>query len=99
MVDIKVDSNIQILPSVELRLVLWEGQLVSLQEGSLGDAGVLNLWLVDVDGVILEEVVDDALAGSEVFVGVLDHWLDEESVENELLFKFKSAFEIRINHF
>jgi hypothetical protein len=58
---------------------------MSLQEGSLWDARVLNLGLINVDGVVFEEVVDDALAGSEVLVGVLDDWLDEEGVENELL--------------
>lgn len=85
VVDVEVDSDVQVSPGVVLRLVFGVGQLMSLQEGSLWDARVLNLGLINVDGVVFEEVVDDALAGSEVLVGVLDDWLDEEGVENELL--------------
>lgn len=85
VVDVEVDSDVQVSPGVVLRLVFGVGQLMSLQEGSLWDARVLNLGLINVDGVVFEEVVDDALAGSEVLVGVLDDWLYEEGVENELL--------------
>lgn len=38
LVDVKVDSNIEVLPGVVLALVLWEWQLVSLKEDSLWDA-------------------------------------------------------------
>ena len=63
---------------------------MALQEDALGNARVFDLGLEDVDGVVVEEVVDSALAGSEVFVGVFNDGLDEISVENEDLFKFIS---------
>ena len=58
---------------------------MSLEEVSLGNSGVLNLWLEDLDGVIVQEVVDLALSGSEVFVWVLNDWLNEVGFEDKLL--------------
>jgi hypothetical protein len=58
---------------------------VSLEEVSLGNSGVLNLWLEDLDGVIVQEVVDFALSGSEVFVWILNDWLNEIGFEDKLL--------------
>ena len=56
---------------------------MSLEENSLWHSGVLNLRLEDVDGVVIEEVVDSALARSEVLVGVLHDGLDEISVKDQ----------------
>lgn len=81
LVDVEVDANVQVLPSVVLGVIIWIWQLVSLQEDALGDTSVLNSWLDDVDGVIVQVVVDDALAESEVLVGVLNDWLLEVCVE------------------
>lgn len=89
LVNIEVDSNVQVLPGVVSGVVLWERYLMSLQEDSLGNTRVLNLWLEDVDGVIVEEVVDSALSGSEVFVWIFDNWLDEKGIEDKDLFNKK----------
>jgi hypothetical protein len=53
----------------------------------LGNTRVLNLWLEDMDGVIIEEVVDSALSGSEVFIWVFNNWLDEKGVKDKDLCK------------
>ena len=82
-VDIEVDSNVEVSPVVVLALIMGQWELVSLQENTLGHSGVLNLGLEDVDGVIIEEVVDSALARSEVLVGVLDHGLNEVGVKDQ----------------
>ena len=58
---------------------------MSLQEGSLWDTRVLDLWLIDVDGIVVQEVVNFALSGSEVLVWIFNNWLNEKGVENELL--------------
>jgi hypothetical protein len=76
-------------------LVVWIRQFVSLQEVALWDAGVLDLWLIDLDSVIFEVVVDSALSCSEVFVWVLDDWFNEKGLENELLQNDKVNLKIR----
>ena len=81
LVDAEVDGDVQILPSVVLGMIIWERQLVSLQENALRNSSVLNSWLDDVDGVIVQVIVDDALAESEVLIGVLNNWLLEVCVE------------------
>jgi hypothetical protein len=53
LIYIEVDSNVKILPCVVLRLIFWEWKLMSLQEGTLWNTGVLNLWFIDVDSVII----------------------------------------------
>jgi hypothetical protein len=58
---------------------------VSLQEYALWDSGVLYSRLDDVDGVIVEIVVDDALSNSIVFVGIFDNWLLEIAMEAQNL--------------
>ena len=81
LVDVEVNTNIEVAPDVVLGLVLGVWQLVSLQENALWDSGVLNSRLEDVDGVIVEVVADDALSNSIVLVGVLNDWLLEISLE------------------
>lgn len=81
LVDIKVGTDVEITPEVVLGLVFWVWELVSLQEDTLWDSGVLNSWLNDVDGVIVEVVVDDALSNSVVLVGIFNNWLLEIAVE------------------
>ena len=64
---------------------MWEWQLVSFQNDALWNTGIFNSWLDDVDRIIVKVVEDNALADSEVFVPVFDHWLLEVSVEFEYL--------------
>lgn len=82
-IDVEVDSNVEMSPGVVLALIIGQWQLVSFQENSLGHSRILNLRFKDVDGVIVEEIVDSALAGSEVFVGVLHNWLDEVGIKDQ----------------
>ena len=83
--DIEVHADVEVSPGIVLALVMGQWELVSLQENSLGHSGVLNLGLEDVNGVVIEEVVDSALARSEVLVGVFDDWFLEISEEAESL--------------
>ncbi len=62
---------------------------MSLEENALGDAGIFQPLFDDVEGVVFEVVVDDALPNSEVLIGVLNHRLLEVGVELEDLFKNK----------
>lgn len=85
MVDVEVEPNVQISPCVEPSWVFWEWQFVSLQEVSLRDSGVLDLWLIDMDGVVIQEIVDPTFSCSEVLVWILNNWLNKKGVENKLL--------------
>jgi hypothetical protein len=59
---------------------------VSLQENTLRDTRVFNLWLEDMDGVVIEEVVDSALSRSEVFIWVFNNWFDEKGIKDKDLY-------------
>jgi hypothetical protein len=85
LIDIEVKTNVHVFPGVELSWVVGEGQLVSLQERALRNAGVLDLGLENGNSVVIQKVVDFALSGSEVFIGVLNNRFDEKAFENELL--------------
>ena len=85
LVNIKVCSNIQILPGVVFGFVMRQWQLVSLHKDALWNTGVLNSWLDDVDSVIIKIVINDALANSEIFIWILNDWLLEVCVEFENL--------------
>jgi hypothetical protein len=85
LVHIEVDANVEVLPDVVFRLVLWVWELVSLQEDSLWDSRVLNSWLDDVDGIIVKIVVNDALSDPVVLIGVLDNWFLEVTMESQYL--------------
>lgn len=54
---------------------------MSLEEDALRDTGIFNSGLDDVNGVVVEVVVDDAFSDSVIFVGILYNWLLEISVE------------------
>ena len=54
---------------------------MSLKEDALRDTRVLNTWLDDVESIILEIVVQDALSNSEVFVGVFNNGFLEVDIE------------------
>jgi len=85
LINIKVESNVEVFPGVELGWVFWEWQLVSLQEIALWDSRVLDLWFEDLNGVVVQEIVDLAFSGSEVFIWVFNNWLNEKGFEYELL--------------
>lgn len=85
IINVEVDSNIQILPDVVFGLVMWVWEFVSLQEDSLWDTGVLDSWLEDVDGVVIKIVEENALSNSVVLVGVLNDWFLEIALEGENL--------------
>lgn len=69
------------MPDVEFALVFWVRKFVSLEEDALRDTGIFNSGLDDVNGVVVEVVVDDAFSDSVIFVGILYNWLLEISVE------------------
>ena len=56
-----------------------------LEEDALGDSRILNSALDNVNGVIIEVVVKNALADSVVFVGVFHDWFLEVNFEVEHL--------------
>ncbi len=56
---------------------------MSLEENSLWDSRVLNLWLNDVEGVVIQVEVDSALSHTVVLVLVLNDWLEEIGFEVE----------------
>jgi len=58
---------------------------VSLHEDSLWNSGVLNSWLDNVDGVVIEVIEDGALSKSVVLIGVFNNWLLEISGETQNL--------------
>ena len=74
-------ADFQICPVVAVTWSGWVGELVSLKEDALRDTSVLNTLLNDVDGVIVEVVVDGALSDSIVLGRVFDNWLLEVSFE------------------
>lgn len=54
---------------------------MAFKENTLGDAGVLDTGLEDVNSVVFEVVVDSALAETVVLSGALNDWLLEEGRE------------------
>ena len=58
-----------------------------LEEDTLGDSRILNSALDDVNGVIIEVVVKNALADSEILIRVFNNWFLEEDFEIKYLRK------------
>jgi hypothetical protein len=54
---------------------------VSFKEDTLWDSRVLNTAFNDVDSVVVEVVIDDALAKSKVLSGIFNDWFLEVSLE------------------
>lgn len=80
-IDLQINANVEVLPSVELRLLPWDEHLVSLQEHSLRNATVFYLGLKHVQSIVIEIVVNNALAYAIVFIGVFNDWLLEICIE------------------
>jgi|TARA_B110000977_G_C10811633_1_gene390499 hypothetical protein len=57
-----------------------------LHEDALWNSGVLNSWLNNVNGIILEIIEDGAVSDSVIFVRVLNDWFLEVSAEFEYLY-------------
>ena len=93
-VDIKVHSKLEIWPVI-IDIAVWLWKLMSLKENSLWDSRVLNLWLNDVEGIIIQVEVDDALSDTVVLVLVLNNWLKEVGFEVEDL-KSKRVMRIEL---
>ena len=93
-VDIKVHSKLEIWPVI-IDVAVWLWKLMSLKENSLWDSRVLNLWLNDVEGIIIQVEVDDALSDTVVLVLVLNNWLKEVGFEVEDL-KSKRVMRIEL---
>lgn len=79
-VDIQIHGDGEILPVIDI-VDTGLGNLVTLEEDSLRNTRVLNTVLNDVEGVVIQVVVDDAATHTVVFVGVLNNGLLEVSFE------------------
>ena len=93
-INIDICAESQICPVVVSRLV-WFGQLVSLEEDSLWDAGVLYSALNDVHCVIIKVIVKNTLADSEVLIRVFNNWFLE--VDFEIKYLKKESVTLAIN--
>ena len=78
-VDVEVHSESEIGPVIVAAVGLEE--LGAFQENALWDSRVGNARLDDMEGIIVEVEVDDALSDAEVLSGVLDDGLEEVSLE------------------
>ena len=83
-INIDICAEFKICPVVISRLV-WFRQLVSLEEDSLWDAGVLYSALNDVHCVIIKVIVKNAFADSEILIRVLNNWFLEINIELKYL--------------
>ena len=79
-IEANVLANAQILPGIAVDAVDL-GNKVSLQENALGNAGVLDSVFHNVDSVVLQVVVECALANAVVLVGALNNGFLEEAGE------------------
>jgi len=81
-VEVNVTTDIKVSPVVAFNLA-GNWHKMSLQEDALGNSRVGDLRFQNMDGVIIEVIVDDTLAKAVVFVGVLDNWFLEVSSKIE----------------
>mmetsp|Transcript_75554 Transcript_75554/g.177402 ORF Transcript_75554/g.177402 Transcript_75554/m.177402 type:complete len:694 (+) Transcript_75554:221-2302(+) len=82
-VDGKVDTDIQVRPSVEAPVPL--GHAVSLEERPLRHSAVLFTRFRNLDGIVLEKVLDDAAPDAVGLDWGLLHRLLEEGLKREHL--------------
>ena len=90
VVDVEVHTEAEIGPVVVARAVRLE-QLGTLQEDALRDARVGHTRLEDMESIIIQVEVDDALPDAVVLRGVLNDRLQEVRLEIEDLNKEISA--------
>ena len=82
VVDVEVHTEVEIGPVVVARAV-GLAELSTLQEDALRDAGVGDARLNDVESVIIQVEIDDALSNAEVLCRVLDNGFKEVRLEVE----------------
>jgi hypothetical protein len=63
----------------------WNENLVSLEEDSLRDTTVFNSVLKDMESIVIEIIINSALADTVVFCGVLNNGLLEIGLKMEHL--------------
>jgi len=66
-----VAANTEVPPLVSLNLAGLRNE-VSFEEDALRNPRIGNLWLKNVDCVILKVVVNSALADTIIFIGIFD---------------------------
>jgi hypothetical protein len=89
-IEIKINLQIQVFPPIVLgRREIRLRDFVSLEEDALRYTRVLKPFLDDVQSVIFEIVVDNALSDSEVLVWIFNDGLLEVGIELQDLFKNK----------
>lgn len=80
-INIEVASEVEVSPVIELRLIIWKWELMSLKEDSLWDSRVLYSAFNDMEGIVIHIVHDNAFSNSVIFVWVLNNWLLEKTIE------------------
>jgi len=85
-VNVNTHAQVQILVTIVAGTV-WFGHLMSFEENALGQTRVLDFLFVDVEGVVVEIIVDSAPTNPEVLVGVLNDGLLEVTHEIKDLYK------------
>jgi len=83
LVDLEVHGEREVAPVVGSGGAAVGGDLVALEEDTLGKAGVLLPVFEDVDGVVFEVVEHGALVDAVVLVAGLDNGLLEVGIEAE----------------
>lgn len=80
-IDVEVDADVKVPPSVGLGLKTRDKDLMALKKNTLRDTGVLYLVLKNVQGVIIKVIEDSALADTIVLIGALYDGLLEVAFE------------------
>jgi hypothetical protein len=80
-VDIQIHANIQIFPVVNSGFLSRDKDLVSFEEDTLRDTTVLNSVFQNVEGIIIEIIVNSAFADAVVFIRIFNDGLLEIGLE------------------
>jgi hypothetical protein len=75
-IEVNVDADIEVFPGVGLDAAGF-GDEVALEENALGNSGVGDTRLQNVDGVVLQVVIQSALTQTVILVLVLNDGLLE----------------------
>ena len=80
VVDVEVHAEAEIGPVI-VSGAIGLAELGTLQENALRDTRVSNTRLNDMEGIVLEIEIHDALSNSVVLCWVLNNWLKEVGLE------------------
>jgi hypothetical protein len=80
-IDIEVWSNIQISPWVYFGLLSGNQDFMSLEEDTLRDTAILYSVFKDMESIVIQIVVNGALANTVIFCRVLNNGLLEVGLE------------------